>query len=154
MAESSVLVSNPERIAGKRVLIVEDGPTLTHGEMSFGAGVIAAQNHQAGRIIDPRTFAVGSIKETYRRYPHIGPVLPAMGYSREQIQELEQTIAASDADLVLFATPMHLPRILSIDKPTLRVRYEYNDHGTPTLEEVLLKKLNKLPEAPAISEPA
>jgi len=153
MAESSVLVNNPERIEGKQVLIVEDGPTLTHGEMSFGAGVIAAQNYKAGRIIDPRPFAVGSIREIYRQYSHIGPVLPAMGYSREQIHELEQTIAASDADLVLFATPMHLPRILSIDKPTLRVRYEYNDHGTPTLEEVLLKKLNKLPEAPAISEP-
>ncbi len=154
MAESSVLVNDPKRIRGKRVLIVEDGPTLTHGEMSFGAGVIAARNYQAGRIIDPRPFAVGSVKETYHHYPHIGPVLPAMGYSREQIHELEQTIAAADCDLVLFATPIHLPRILSIQKPTLRVRYEYKDHGRPTLAEVLIEKLDRLPEPPSGAQTA
>lgn len=148
MAESSVLVNDPDRIAGKRVLVVEDGPTLTHGEMSFGAGVIAARHYQAGRIIDPRPFARGSIKETYQRYPHIGPVLPAMGYSRAQIHELEQTIADADCDLVLFATPIHLTRILSIGKPTLRVRYEYRDHGSPTLAEVLMAKMCRLAETP------
>ena len=142
MAESTVLVKEPERISGKRVLVVEDGPTLTHGEMAFGAGLIAARNYRAGRIIDPRPFAVGSIKETFARYPHIGPVLPAMGYSRRQIHELEQTIAAADCDLVLFATPIHLPRILSIEKPTLRIRYEYNDHGEPTLAQALMEKMN------------
>jgi predicted GTPase len=141
LAESTVLVGEPERIAGKRVLIVEDGPTLTHGGMPFGAGVIAARNYKAAQIIDPRPFAAGSIAETYRTYPHIGTVLPAMGYSREQIRDLEQTIEASDCDLVLFATPIHLPRILSIRKPTLRVRYEYRDHGSPTLEEALLRRL-------------
>jgi predicted GTPase len=142
LAESSVLVSQPERIAGKRVLVVEDGPTLTHGEMPFGAGLIAAGQHRAAEIIDPRPYAVGSIIATYARYPHMGKVLPAMGYGTAQIRDLEQTIANADCDLVLFATPIHLPRILNIEKPTLRVRYEYHDHGSPTLETVLLEKLN------------
>ena len=141
LAESSVLVSQPERIKGRRVLVVEDGPTLTHGEMPYGAGIIAAGMHRAGQIIDPRPYAVGSLRAVYARYPHIGSVLPAMGYSSRQIQDLEQTIANSDCDLVLFATPIHLPRILNITKPTLRVRYEYQDHDSPTLEEVLMEKL-------------
>jgi len=144
LAESTVLVNDPERIAGKRVLVVEDGPTLTHGGMPFGAGIIAARTYRAGQIVDPRPFAVGSLKETYRRYPHIGPVLPAMGYSRGQIHDLEQTIETSDCDLVLFATPIHLPRVLSIVKPTLRVRYEYRDHGSPNLREVLSHHLKRL----------
>lgn len=143
MAESSVLVQRPELIAAKRVLVVEDGPTLTHGEMAFGAGLIAAEKHGAGKIIDPRPHAVGSLKTIYEKYPHIGNVLPAMGYSPGQIRDLEQTIASADCDLVLFATPIHLPRILTIAKPTLRVRYEYQDHGTPRLEEVLLEKFAK-----------
>ncbi|MFZ0241686.1 MAG: cyclic 2,3-diphosphoglycerate synthase [Desulfobacterales bacterium] len=147
MAESSVLVQRPELITGKRVLVVEDGPTLTHGEMAFGAGLIAAEKHGAGKIIDPRIYATGSLKTIYEKYPHIGNVLPAMGYSPGQIRDLEQTIAAADCDLVLFATPIHLPRILTIAKPTLRVRYEYQDHGTPRLEEVLLEKLaEKIPK--------
>lgn len=141
LAESAVLVSRPKRIEGKKVLVVEDGPTLTHGEMAYGAGMIAAETYKAAEIIDPRKFAVGSIKEAFEKYPHMGSVLPAMGYSAEQIQDLEQTIDASDCDLVLFATPIHLPRIVSIDKPTIRVRYEYKDHGEPKLEEVLLDKL-------------
>ena len=140
-AESAVLVSRPKRIEGKKVLVVEDGPTLTHGEMAFGAGMIAAETYKAGEIVDPRKFAEGSIKETFKKYPHMGPVLPAMGYSKEQIQDLEQTIDASDCDLVLFATPIHLPRIVSINKPTIRVRYEYRDHGVPKLKKVLLDKL-------------
>ena len=109
--------------------MVEDGPTLTHGEMPFGAGLIAAEKHRAAEIIDPRPFAVGTLKTLYEKYPHIGAVLPAMGYGPGQIKDLEQTIAKSDCDLVLFATPIHLPRILNISKPTLRVRYEYHDHG-------------------------
>ncbi len=141
LAESAVLVSRPERIEGKRVLVVEDGPTLTHGEMPFGAGFIAAQTFNAGQIVDPRPFASGSLNETYRQYPHIDAVLPAMGYSDDQIRDLEKTINNSECDLVLFATPIHLTRILEIEKPAMRVRYEYVDHGTPTLEEILLDRL-------------
>jgi len=142
LAESKVLVSRPESIFGKRVLVVEDGPTLTHGGMPFGAGVVAAKTYKAAQIIDPRPYAVGTIKETYRRYSHIDSVLPAMGYSKEQIHDLELTINNTACDLVLFATPIHLPRVLAINKPTLRVRYEYRDFSTPTLEEELLKRLN------------
>ena len=141
-AESSVLVSQPELVADKRVLVVEDGPTLTHGGMPFGAGIIAAGMHHASEIVDPRPYAAGSIIATYAQYPHIGKVLPAMGYGPKQIQDLERTIANADCDLVLFATPIHLPRILKIDKPTLRVRYEYQDHTAPVLEDVLIDKLN------------
>ncbi len=144
MAESPVIVSSPERITGKRVLVVEDGPTLTHGGMTFGAGKIAAEVYGAGSIVDPRCSAVGSIAEAYRKYPHIGPVLPAMGYSDDQIHDLERTINAADCDVVLFATPIQLTRLVSIDKPALRVRYEYRDHGEPTLKDVLLRRLRSL----------
>jgi predicted GTPase len=141
LAESPILVSRPERIEGKRVLVVEDGPTLTHGGMSHGAGFIAANQHGAAKIVDPRPFAVGTIKRVYELYPHIGPLLPAMGYSVEQIRELEATINRAECDLVLFATPIQLTRVLSINKPALRVRYEYHDRGEPTLEEALLARL-------------
>jgi len=144
LAESKVLVSRPETISGKRVLVVEDGPTLTHGEMPFGAGAIAAETYKAAQVIDPRPYAVGSIKEIYRRYPHIGSVLPAMGYSKDQIHDLELTIENATCDLVLFATPIHLPRILSINKPALRVRYEYKDFNPPTLADILQKRINQL----------
>jgi predicted GTPase len=143
-AASPVIVSDPDKIRGRRVLIVEDGPTLTHGEMPYGAGVIAARTYDAKELVDPRPFSTGTIKETYRQYPHIGPVLPAMGYSKDQISDLEHTINQSDCDLVLFATPIHLTRIMSINKPTLRVLYEYRDHGTPALKEVLVKRLENL----------
>jgi predicted GTPase len=143
LAESPVIVSKPERIRGKRVLVVEDGPTLTHGEMPYGAGYIAAKSYGARELVDPRPYAVGTIKETYQKYPHIGPVLPAMGYSRNQIGDLQQTIKNSACDLVVFATPIHLTRLVSIHKPTLRVRYEYRNHGEPGLEEVLLKKCSE-----------
>ncbi|MBW1720592.1 MAG: GTPase [Deltaproteobacteria bacterium] len=142
LAESPVLVSDPNLIRGKRVLVVEDGPTLTHGEMSYGAGVIAARTYEASELVDPRPYAVGTIAETYSKYPHMGPLLPAMGYSRQQIEDLQATISRSECDLVLFATPIHLTRIVSIDKPTLRVRYEYRDHGEPRLEDELLKRLS------------
>ncbi|MFC1838086.1 cyclic 2,3-diphosphoglycerate synthase [Thermodesulfobacteriota bacterium] len=143
LAESPVIVSDPERIKGKKVLVVEDGPTLTHGDMPYGAGVIAAKTYGAREIVDPRPYAVGSIRETYIRYPHTGPVLPAMGYSRDQINDLESTINNVDCDLVLFATPIQLKKILSIDKPAIRVRYEYQDHNHPILEDVLLELLDK-----------
>jgi predicted GTPase len=141
LASSPVIVSEPERVRGMRVLVVEDGPTLTHGGMTFGAGFIAAQTFKALEIVDPRPYAAGSISDTYRAYPHIGPVLPAMGYSAEQIKDLEETINASDCDLVLFATPIQLTRIVSINKPAIRVRYEYEDNGSPTLQDVLLSEL-------------
>jgi predicted GTPase len=141
LAESPVIVSRPERIKGKRVLVVEDGPTLTHGEMPYGAGVIAAKEFHAAEIVDPRPYAEGTIHETYLRYPNTGAVLPAMGYSADQIRDLETTINRADCDLVLFATPIHLTRILSIEKPAIRVRYEYQDHGSPALEEILIERL-------------
>lgn len=144
LAESPVLVRDPELIRGKRVLVVEDGPSLTHGGMKFGAGTIAARQHGAAEIVDPRRWAVGTLEESYRAYPQIGAQLPAMGYGERQIHDLQSTINAVDCDLVLFATPINLPRLLSINKPTLRVRYEYKDHRPPFLEEVLRQKLQSV----------
>ena len=144
LAESSVIADQPEKIAGRRVLVVEDGPTLTHGGMAFGAGTIAAQRFGAREIVSPKSSAVGSITETFRRYPHVGQVLPAMGYSRKQIEDLEKTINQCDCDLVLFATPIDLPKLVRITKPTVRIRYEYQDHGAPTLESVLRQRLPNL----------
>jgi predicted GTPase len=141
LAESPVLVSTPEQIKGKRVLVVEDGPTLTHGGMPYGAGFIAAKTYSAVEVVDPRPYAKGTIREAYLLYPHTGPVLPAMGYSTDQVRDLEGTINDVDCDLVLFATPIQLTRILSINKPTIRVRYEYQDHDHPFLEEMLLDRL-------------
>jgi predicted GTPase len=141
LAQSPILVSRPELIRGKRVLIVEDGPTLTHGGMAYGAGFIAAGQFQAAETVDPRPYAVGTIKEVYQSYPQIGPILPAMGYNPDQIKDLEATINNVPGDLVLFATPIQLSRILAINKPMLRVRYEYRDYGSPTLEECLKKRL-------------
>jgi len=144
LADSAILVEGADQIKGKRVLVVEDGPTLTHGEMMYGAGVIAAQRYGAANLVDPRPFITGKIKETFEAYPHIGTLLPAMGYSQDQIHDLEQTINRTECDLVLFATPIDLPRIISINKPKLRMRYEYKDHGKPTLEEVLVRRLKKV----------
>ncbi len=141
LAESSVVVGKPGMIKGKRVLVVEDGPTLTHGEMPIGAGFIASEMFKAAEIVDPRPYAKGSLKETFTKYPHIESVIPAMGYTPDQIEDLEQTINQSDCDLVVFATPIHLPLVLDIKKPTLRVRYEYKDHGSPTLEELVKERL-------------
>lgn len=142
LAESELLVDRPGRIRGRRVLVVEDGPTLTHGEMAFGAGWLAARKFGAGEIVDPRPCAVGSLRETFAAWPHLENVLPAMGYGRTQIRELEQTINAVECDIVLFATPIHLPRLLRIERATLRVRYAYRDHGEPTLESVLDRHLS------------
>jgi len=144
LAESPVIVTDPGRIAGKRVLVVEDGPTLTHGEMAFGAGVIAARQYNAAEVVDPHPFAVGTIQEAFRRYPHIRTALPAMGYDKEQIRDLEKSINAADCDLVLFATPIQLTRVLSIRRPAIRVRYEYRDCGPPLLEEILLRRLRDI----------
>ncbi len=149
LAESPVLVNDPSRIEGKRVVIVEDGPTLTHGGMPYGAGTIAARQYGAAEIIDPHPYAVGTIQESYRQYPKVGAQLPAMGYSEEQIRDLEETINAVDCDLVLFSTPINLTRLLSINKPAIRIRYEYKDHGHPSLEEVIAEKLDGLLTGPA-----
>jgi predicted GTPase len=143
-AASPVIVTHPGRIRGKRVLVVEDGPTLTHGEMAYGAGVIAARQYEAAEVVDPRPYAVGTIKEAYRQYPHIESALPAMGYGMEQIRDLERSINNTDCDLVLFATPIQLTRVLSIHRPTIRVRYEYKDFGPPSLEEILVGRLQKV----------
>jgi predicted GTPase len=122
---------------------VEDGPTLTHGEMAYGAGWVAARRFGAAEIVDPRPFAIGSIKATFAKYPTTGDVLPAMGYGREQIHELEQTINAADVDLVIIGTPIDLSRVMTIKKPTQRVRYELQEIGQPTLEDVLKAKFGK-----------
>ncbi len=143
LAESAILVADPDAIRGKKVLVVEDGPTLTHGDMAFGAGAIAARRFGAEALVDAASSAVGSIRETYARYPNVREVLPAMGYSREQISDLEESINRADCDLVLCATPIDLPKLVKIDKPTLRVRYEYKDRPEgPQLENVLLKRLS------------
>jgi predicted GTPase len=141
LAGSPVSVSQPERIQGKTVLVVEDGPTLTHGGMAFGAGFLAAEQYGAAAIVDPRPFAVGTLAAVFEQYPHIGRVLPALGYSEAQIRDLSATINNTPCDLVLFSTPIHLCRLLSCTKPTLRVRYDYADHGEPRLEEVLEKRM-------------
>ncbi len=124
-------------IRGKRVLAVEDGPTLTHGEMTYGAAVLAAKQHGAAALVDPRPFAVGSIARTLETYPHVAELLPAMGYGRAQMEELRETIARSDADLVLIGTPIDLRRVIEIDKPALRVTYRLAELGEPTLASIL-----------------
>lgn len=140
-AASPLTVDHPELIRGKRVLVVEDGPTLTHGEMKYGAGVVAAQKYGAKEIIDPRPYAIGTIKETYTKYPGIGKLLPAMGYGKKQIQELEDTINAVDCDIVIIGTPIDLSRIIKINKKSIRVKYELQEIGRPDLEEVLNQKI-------------
>jgi predicted GTPase len=124
-------------IAGKRVLAVEDGPTLTHGEMTYGAAVLAAKANGAAALVDPRPFAVGSIKGTFEEYPHVGELLPAMGYGRRQMEELRETISRSDADLVLIGTPIDLRRLIELDKPAMRVTYRLQEVGEPTLADIM-----------------
>jgi len=136
-AASPIFVDDPAAIRGKRVLVVEDGPTLTHGGMSYGAGWVAARRFGAGEIVDPRPFAVGSITATYEKYPTTGNILPAMGYGAQQMKELEETINASDVDLVLIGTPIDLGRILDLKKPSQRIRYELQEIGQPTLTDLL-----------------
>jgi predicted GTPase len=136
-AASPISVERPDEIRGKRVLVVEDGPTLTHGGMAYGAGIVAARRFGASEIVDPRPYAVGSILETYERYPNTGALLPAMGYGEAQVAELEGTIDNTPCDLVLVATPIDLRRVVRIDKPVQRVRYEIEEIGRPNLADVL-----------------
>ncbi|MFW5696603.1 MAG: cyclic 2,3-diphosphoglycerate synthase [Phototrophicaceae bacterium] len=142
-AASPISVDNPGLIRGARVLVVEDGPTLTHGEMAYGAGVVAAQRFGAAEIVDPRPYAVGSIKDTYAKYPGTGPILPAMGYGRQQMADLEQTINQADVDLVIAATPIDLSRVVNIRLPLVRTRYELQVIGAPTLADLLTEKFGK-----------
>ncbi len=136
-ANSKVTVDDPGAIAGKRVLVIEDGPTLTHGEMKFGAGVVAARRLGAAEIVDPRPWAVGTIDETFRKYD-VGPVLPAMGYSAGQLAEMEKTIEAADADLVVIGTPIDLRRVIDFKKPAVQVRYDLDVlSDSPSLTDVL-----------------
>jgi len=136
-ANSKITVDDGGAIAGKRVLVIEDGPTLTHGGMKFGAGIVAAQKYGAAEIIDPRPFAVGSIKKTFEKYSHLDRVLPAMGYGDKQTEELDATIDRIDCDLIISATPIDLNRVITPNKKMLRVRYELEEIGSPTLKDVL-----------------
>jgi len=139
-AESTVTADNPELIKGKRVLVIEDGPTLTHGEMKYGAGTIAAQRLGASKLVDPRPYLVGSITATFKKYPDIGVLLPAMGYGETQMKDLEETINRTDCDSVIIGTPIDLGRLLKINKPSTRVTYDLNEIGNVTLETVLKGK--------------
>lgn len=136
-ANSKITVDNPDIIKGKRVLVVEDGPTLTHGEMQIGAGTVAAERFGAKELVDPRPYTLGSLKTTYDIYPHIGTLLPAMGYGEEQLKDLEATINNTDCDAVIIGTPMDLTRVINIQKPTTRVHYELEELEGPSLKEVI-----------------
>ena len=142
-AASPLFVNDPASIKGKRVLVVEDGPTLTHGEMAYGAGYVTARRFGAAEIVDPRPFAVKSIADTYEKYPKTGPILPAMGYGEAQMRDLEATIEKADVDMVIVGTPIDLTRVIKINKPYQRVRYELQEIGQPTLEDVLREKFAK-----------
>jgi predicted GTPase len=136
-AASPIVVKNPEIIKGKRVLVVEDGPTLTHGEMRYGAGVVAAKKFGCSELVDPRPYTVGTITETFQKYPQTGTLLPAMGYSEKQIKDLEITINNTDCDLVVSATPIDITKLIKVDKPIVRVKYELQEIGHPNLEDAL-----------------
>ena len=140
---SPLFVDDPEAIRGKRVLVVEDGPTLTHGEMAYGAGFVAARRFGAGEIVDPRPYAVASIQATYEKYPNTGTILPAMGYGDAMMRDLETTINKADVDLVISGTPIDLTRVIKVNKPLQRVRYELQEIGEPTLKSILEKKFGK-----------
>ena len=143
-AASPISVDRPELIKGHRALVIEDGPTLTHGEMKYGAGVIAARKHGAREIVDPRPWLVGSLRDTFNQYPNIGALLPAMGYSNEQIRDMERTINATECDVVIVATPIDLRRLIKIKHPAVRVGYELQEIGTPTLQDVITDALARL----------
>ncbi len=142
-AASPLTVENPEMIKGKRVLVVEDGPTLTHGGMKYGAAWVAAKKFGAAEIVDPRPYAVGSIVDTFKKYNHLDQILPAMGYGEKQVKELEETIRNADVDLVIIGTPIDLRRVMKIDKPAVRVGYELQEIGKPDLEEIIADFLKK-----------
>ena len=142
-AASPLFVDDPAAIRGKRVLVIEDGPTLTHGGMKYGAGWVAARRFGAGEIVDPRPYAVGAIAATYEKYPDTGTILPAMGYGDAMVADLEKTINKADVDMVISATPIDLTRIIKVNKPMQRVRYELQEIGTPTLKDLLTEKFGK-----------
>jgi len=142
-AASPISMDKPELVKGKKVLVIEDGPTLTHGEMSYGAGIVAAKRYGAEKVVDPKPYAVGSLKEVYSKYSHMGALLPAMGYSKKQIGELQRVINSVECDSVIIATPIDLGRILKINKPSVRVGYELQEIGKPDLTEVLSKFVKK-----------
>ena len=133
-AASPIKVDNPSLIRGKRVLVIEDGPTLTHGEMKIGAGTVAAQKYGAAELVDPRPFTVGKLTKTFEIYPNIGTLLPAMGYGEQQLKDLEETINKTDCDSVIIGTPIDLNRIIKINKPNTRVYYDLQEIGDPDLE--------------------
>jgi predicted GTPase len=143
-AASPVMADGAERVAGRRVLVVEDGPTLTHGEMRFGAAAVLARKFGAAELVDPRRYAVGSIASTFEAYPAIGPLLPAMGYGDAQVRELEATIARVPCDVVIVGTPIDLSRVVSIDKPVVRARYELQEIGRPDLADAIAGLLTRL----------
>ncbi len=142
-ANSKIIVENPEFVKGKRVLVVEDGPTLTHGNMAYGAGIIAARKYHC-KVIDPRPYVPKTLKAIYEEFPQLGKVLPAMGYSKQQIRDLEKTINRAKCDLVLSGTPIDLTKILKVNKPVVRVRYELDEKGHPNLEDVVNEFLKKV----------
>jgi predicted GTPase len=142
-ADSPITVEHPEIIKGKRVLAVEDGPTLTHGEMTYGAGVLAAKANGAKELVDPRKWAAGEIRKTFEKYPRIGVLLPAMGYGQKQVADLEATINACDCDSVVIGTPINLGRLIKINKPSTRVEYNLAEKGGLTLAKVLDEFLAK-----------
>jgi predicted GTPase len=142
-AASPIFVDDGEMLRNKRVLVIEDGPTLTHGEMAYGAGWVAAKRHGAREIVDPRPYAVRTIADTYDRYPETGHVLPAMGYGEQQVRDLTETIERTPADVVVIATPIDLRRLIELDKPAVRVRYELQVIGEPTLESLIREKLHE-----------
>jgi predicted GTPase len=137
---SPLFIDKPLLLKGKRALVVEDGPTLTHGGMQYGAGFVAAQKFGASEIVDPRPFVVGEIEQTFKKYPGIGTILPAMGYGKKQIRDLEKTISRAKVDVVVIATPIDLGRIIKIKKPHVRVSYELQEIGYPSLKDVLKDK--------------
>jgi predicted GTPase len=140
-AASPIFVDKPQIIRDKEVLVVEDGPTLTHGEMTYGAGVVAAEKFGAKSLVDPRPFVVGEIKDVFKKYPHIGTLLPAMGYGKKQMKDLEKTINSTPCEAVVIGTPVDLRRFLRISKPSTQVRYELQEIGSPDLEEAIAKFL-------------
>jgi predicted GTPase len=140
-AESEVTAEDPAALAGKKVLCVEDGPTLTHGEMAFGAAVVAARRAGAAELVDPRPYLAGALRETFRAYPHIGALVPAMGYGEEMLADLEATVNATPADAVVAGTPIDLGRVIKANKPIVRVRYELKVVSNPTLEDVVRERL-------------
>ena len=140
MGKSPVTVTDPKLIKGKNVLVIEDGPTLTHGEMKIGAGYVAARNSKVKKIIDPRPYAVGSIIETYKKYTHLSDILPAMGYGKKQMSELQQTINKAKVDVVVIATPIDLGKLIKINKPSVRVMYRLEESGRPNLKDIIMKK--------------